>query len=340
MTYKPDRLTRRGFLAGTAAAALAGAPSAQAEPKDQDKAAIALTLDLEMSRHYPRRGLTEWDYQKGNLDKATKAYSLKAARVAHDRGAKIHFFCVGRVLEQADVGWLKEIIEMGHPVGNHTYDHVYVLTRDPKQVQFRFRRAPWLLRGRTAEQVIEQNIAMASQAIKTRLGITPNGFRTPGGFYSGLNGRPDLQKMLQKQGFSWVSSVYPRHLSGKPKVAPGPEIYNSIIAAQKQAQPFVYPTGLVEVPMSPISDVTAFRTHYWKLEYFLKAVRLGVEWAIQERAVFDFLAHPSCLVVEDPECETIKMVCDRVKQQPSRAKIVGLDEIAKRFDKTTGDRNQ
>ena len=91
MTYESDRLTRRGFLAGTAAAALTGAPSVQAAPEKQDKAAIALTLDLEMSRHYPRRGLTEWDYQKGNLDKATKAYSLKAARVAHDRGAKIHF---------------------------------------------------------------------------------------------------------------------------------------------------------------------------------------------------------------------------------------------------------
>ena len=29
--------------------------------------------------------------------------------------------------------------------------------------------------------------------------------------------------------------------------------------AQQQAQPFVYPTGLIEVPMSPISDVNALR---------------------------------------------------------------------------------
>ncbi len=178
MTYESDRLTRRGFLAGTAAAALAGPPSAQAAPKQQDKAAIALTLDLEMSRHYPRRGLTEWDYQKGNLDKATKAYSLKAARVAHDLGARIHFFCVGRVLEQPDVGWLKEIIEMGHPVGNHTYDHVNVHAGSPAQTQFRFQRAPWLIRGRTVTQIIEQNIATTNQAIKTRQVITPNGFRT------------------------------------------------------------------------------------------------------------------------------------------------------------------
>lgn len=300
--------------------------AAAAEPKAQ----IALTLDLEMSRHYPRRGLTEWDFQKGNLDEATKAYSLKAARVAHDRGAKIHFFCVGRVLEQSDVGWLKEIIAMGHPVGNHTYDHVNVLATDPKQTQFRFQRAPWLLRGRTAAQVIEQNIAMTNTAMKTRLGITANGFRTPGGFYNGLNGRKDLQQMLMKQGFRWISSVYPRHLSGQPKQKPGPEVFNSIVAAQAKAQPFRYPSGLIEVPMSPISDVTAFRSKFWKLEYFLQGVRLAVEWAIQERKVFDFLAHPSCLVVEDPGCETIKMVCDRVKQSSDRAEIVGLDQIASR----------
>ena len=165
MTLMPS-ISRRQFLtttAATTAAAATGLP-VSAAPKP-DKAQIALTLDLEMSRHYPRRGLTEWDYQKGNLDKATKAYSLKAARVAHDMGAKIHFFCVGRVLEQPDVGWLKEIIQMGHPVGNHTYDHVNVLATNPKQTQFRFQRAPWLLRGRTAAQVIEQNIATTNVAM-------------------------------------------------------------------------------------------------------------------------------------------------------------------------------
>ncbi|MFN0055855.1 MAG: polysaccharide deacetylase family protein [Planctomycetales bacterium] len=39
----------------------------------------------------------------------------------------IHFFCVGRVLEQPNVDWLKEIAAAGHPIGNHTYDHVAVL---------------------------------------------------------------------------------------------------------------------------------------------------------------------------------------------------------------------
>jgi hypothetical protein len=80
--------------------------------------------------------------------------------------------------------------------------------------------------------------------------------------------------------------------------------------------------------MSPISDVNAFRTNYWKLDWFLKAIRMSLEWAIERGAVFDFLAHPSCLVVEDPEFQTIRLICDLVKKAGDRAEIVGLDKIA------------
>jgi peptidoglycan/xylan/chitin deacetylase (PgdA/CDA1 family) len=38
----------------------------------------------------------------------------------------IHFFAVGQTMEQEDVGWLKEIVAQGHPVGNHAYDHFNV----------------------------------------------------------------------------------------------------------------------------------------------------------------------------------------------------------------------
>jgi hypothetical protein len=90
--------------------------------------------------------------------------------------------------------------------------------------------------------------------------------------------------------------------------------YADIVKAQSAAQPFAYPTGLIEVPMSPVSDVNAFRTHFWKLDWFLKAVRLAVEEAIRIGGVFDLLAHPSCLVVEDPSFETVKLICDLVKE--------------------------
>jgi peptidoglycan/xylan/chitin deacetylase (PgdA/CDA1 family) len=322
-------LSRRLFLSALSAGAFGAAAGFVSRPPKR-KALIAITLDLEMSAEYPTRGMTEWNYRKGDLDADTKKYAVEAAKVAKDRGGLIHFFAVGQTLEQSDVTWLKDLAAAGHPIGNHTYDHVYLLAATPEEIQFRFKRAPWLIRGKSVAEVIEDNIATTTAALKERCGITPNGFRTPGGFRDGLKVRADLQKMLLKQGFPWVSSLYPAHTCGKQKEQPGEAVYADIVKAQAAAQPFAYPSGLIEVPMSPVSDVNAFRTHYWKLDWFLKAVRLGVEEAIRTGGVFDFLAHPSCLVVEDPGFESVKLICSLVKDAGDKAAIVGLDTIAER----------
>ena len=329
---KATSLNRRMFLAGSVAATLGGAASLGREwaASSDDKALIAITLDLEMSRHYPKRGMMEWDYEKGNLDAATKQYAVDAGRIAKERGGLIHYFCVGRVLEQPDVGWLKGLAAAGHKVGNHTYDHVNVRAKTQAEAQFRFARSSWLVRGKSVEQIIRENIQTTTIAMKERVGITPDGFRTPGGFADGLDSRRDLQQMLLDLGFRWVSSKYPAHLRGKEKEKPTADVFASIVSAQSNAQPYVYPTGLVEVPMNPISDVTAFRSTFWKLDYFLEATRKSVEWAIEKRAAFDFLAHPSCLVVEDPHFETIKLICELVHKAADRAEIVGLDAFAQR----------
>ena len=324
--------TRRDFLGATTAMGLglaAQAESVQSVPSPE-KALIAITLDLEMSRNFPAWDETHWDFEKGNLDAATKRYSVAAARRVKDRGGVIHFFALGQTMEQEDVSWLREIVAQGHPVGNHTYDHVNVKATRPEDIQFRFKRAPWLIEGKTPSEVIEANIGLAESAFRNRLGITPAGFRTPGGFNDGLSDRPDLQVMLRKKGYSWVSSKYPAHpIAGASGKAPDEKVLAGIIASQRLAQPFVYPSGLIEVPMSPISDVTAFRSGRWPLESFLHAIEAGVNWAIEHRAVFCFLAHPSCLGVVDPSLRTIDLVCDRVRAAGDRAAIVDLNAIAR-----------
>ncbi len=325
--------TRRSFLAaalGTGATA-AGSSAAFAAPPPAKKALVAITLDLEMSRNFPTWDQTHWDYEKGNLDAATKRYAVEAARRVKARGGVIHFFALGRTMEQEDVGWLREIVAQGHPVGNHTYDHVNVKATRREDIQFRFRRAPWLIEGKTPSEVIADNIRLAESALKQRIGIAPAGFRTPGGFNEGLEDRPDLQELLLKMGYSWTSSKYPAHpidkISGK---APDDKVMAGILAAQDKAQPFVYPSGLVELPMSPISDVTAFRTGRWPLEAFLEAIRAAVARAIEQRAVFCFLGHPSCLGVVDPSFRTIEMIGDLVHAAGDRAAIVDLEAIAER----------
>ena len=330
--FPSEQVSRRSFLeyaarASSTAAILAGF-RIDRRAAEADKALIAITLDLEMSRNFPTWSDTHWDYEKGNLDASTKAYTVEACRRVKAAGGVLHCFAVGRVFEQENVDWLREVVKMGHPVGNHTYDHVNVLATRAQDLQFRFQRAPWLLEGRTPADAIRDNIRLASAAMTTRLNVDPVGFRTPGGFSDGLRNRPDIRKILRELGFAWVSSLYPSHKNSRPMGEPDHEVYESIIEAQSAAQPFVYPDGLIEVPMSPISDIGAFRNGRWQLSSYLKAVRLGVEWAIEHRAVFDFLAHPSCLNVTDPDFRAIKLICDLVRKAGDRAKVVGLETIA------------
>jgi hypothetical protein len=82
--------------------------------------------------------------------------------------------------------------------------------------------------------------------------------------------------------------------------------------------------------MSPISDIGAFRTGRWKLGWFLRAIRAGVERVIERGGMFDFLGHPSCLYVTDPQFETIDLICDLVEVASSRAALAELEVISKR----------
>lgn len=332
--FQDNDLSRRTFVAGCAASAmgLAATGSHAAEPVDrkanEGQALIAITFDLEMSRNFPTPETTHWDYEKGNLNEETKRYSVEAARRVKEAGALMHFFAVGRVFEQENVDWLRGIVEAGHFVGNHTYDHVNVLATKLEEVQFRFRRSPWLAAGKPPAELIRDNIRLCELAMQSRLGIKPAGFRTPGGFSNGLRDRPDVRAMLQDLGYDWISGLYPPHPNTEPMQEPSRAIMDAIIAAHASAQPFTYPDGLIEIPMSPISDIGAFRTGQWKLEWFLIAVRESVEWAIEHRAVFDFLAHPSCMYVVDPEFRAIELICELVNKNTDRASIVGLDTIA------------
>lgn len=329
MFYQPGSISRRGFLAGAASAPIAVAARSLAA-KDNHAALISITLDLEMCRDFPIRGQTEWLYEKGNLDEPTKQYAVEACRRVKNRGGVVHCFAVGRVFEQQHVDWLAGIVADGHPVGNHTYDHVNVHATRRDQLQDRFNRAPWLIQGRSIPQVIRENIQLTSIAMRDRLGTELIGFRTPGGFADGLAGRPDIQRMLLDLGFDWVSSKYAFHPMGKTGQQPDAAILDTVVEMQGKSQPFRYPTGLIEVPMSPVSDVMAMRIARWSRASWLESVRRAVAWAIEHRAAFDLLTHPSVLVVMDPKFEAIDMVCDMVERSGDRARLVDLGTIAKR----------
>lgn len=330
-------LQQMAVFSATLGLSHAAAPVAALAASKSDlkrRAMIAITLDLEMSAQYPTKDQVHWNYEKGNLNEETKRYAVEAARRVKQAGGTLHFFVVGRVFEQENTDWLREIVETGHPVGNHTYDHVNVKAQTVEDLQFRFRRAPWLVEGRTCRDIVAENIRLTTEAMRQRIGVAPTGFRTPGGFNNGLTDAPEIQQLLIDQGYRWVSSLYPSHRAEITDDAGWNAVLADIVAQQQASQPFTYPSGLIEIPMSPVSDVTAFRAHQWKLEQFLEAIQAAVTWTIQNGAVFDFLAHPSCLYVTDPEFRTIDLICDLVRQSSDKAEFADLDRIAQCVEKS------
>jgi hypothetical protein len=223
-----------------------------------------------------------------------------------------------------------ELIEGGHRLGNHTYDHIDLMAATCEALQFRFQRSPWLVRGRELLDLIEANIRMTSDAMETRLGVRPSGFRAPYSFDRGLAEREDLQDLLRRCGFAWVSTQYPRHEIGPAGVGPSEDVRQEIVAAQQRAQPFHYPNGLLEIPMHPISDIFAFRNGRWRLQCFLEVIGEVMRRAIAQAAVFDLLLHPACLVAMDPDFRTLDLVCEMVERSGGRARFADLDEIAVR----------
>jgi hypothetical protein len=320
---------------GSLTAAIAATQPTKKPTAKFDKAQIAITLDLEMARNFPRWEDTHWDYEKGNLNQAAKDYAVNTCHRVKKRGGVIHTFCVGQALEQENVDWLKAIAADGHPIGNHTYDHVNLLAKKNSEIQYKFARAPWLIANRPVLDVLRENIRLTNVALKERVGVDANGFRTPGGFATALNGREDLQKMLLGLGFDWISCKYVAHtgmedLHAGGKANPSDAAYAGILAAQPESQPFLYPSGLLDIPMSPISDIGAYRNGRWQLEHLLNAIRLAMKWVIDNRGVYDFLCHPSVSGVMDPKFQAIDLICDLVEKSKGAAEIVSLDVIAKR----------
>ncbi|MBU6172416.1 MAG: chitin deacetylase, partial [Planctomycetes bacterium] len=62
--------------------------------------------------------------------------------------------------------------------------------------------------------------------------------------------------------------------------------------------------------------------------WFLESIRRSLEWTLDNNAVYDFLAHPSCLSVEDPECKIIELICRIVARSQNRGVVTTLDKIA------------
>ena len=134
-----------------------------------------------------------WSYLKTHGDDAWRSWPSYLERfiplaldALDEVGLPITFFIVGRDAELApDREVLRSIVEAGHYVGNHSYEH-----------------EPWLHRY-SRDEIVDE-ISRAENAIAGCTGERPAGFRGPGFSWS-----PDVLDVLAERGYRYDASTLP-----------------------------------------------------------------------------------------------------------------------------------
>lgn len=146
----------------------------------------SLSLDLD----------NKWSYQKTHGDPGWEKYPsylhLVVPRVLKflgERDLRITWFIVGRDAAMPEHrGVLRSIVEAGHEVGNHSFEH-----------------EPWL--HLYPEAQIEAELAKTEEAIEAATGVRPVGFRGPG-----FSASDAVLAVLKRRGYAYDCSTFPTYL--------------------------------------------------------------------------------------------------------------------------------
>ncbi len=95
------------------------------------------------------------------------------------------FFVIGRDVDDENAQRLRRLHEAGHELGNHSYDHLYDLTRRDRAT-------------------VASELERGADAVERAVGTRPVGFRAPG--YT-IN--ETVFSVLEEQGYLYDSSVFP-----------------------------------------------------------------------------------------------------------------------------------
>ncbi len=272
----------------------------------QQPFAVAISFDVEMASNWPYWD-SDWTGRKHLIADEVKLYVDKINDLAGEYDAHLHYFVMGAALEQPDIRYLREAAAAGHAIGNHTYSHVNVIAETPDELSPSYTRGDLQIANRSPQQVVEDEISLTHRLIQEQLGVAPTGFRTPGGFRSGIIAKqPELLDFLKALGYPFCSAVYDGVLpEGTDPTTTAPGIFARCI---RDLQPFRYPNGLWEVPLMGLTDCVAFRTFRLMLNEWLEAVASGLRTAIEEDLVFSICCHPAILAVVDPHLQTMRLI--------------------------------
>ena len=95
------------------------------------------------------------------------------SEIAKSYGVKLQFFLVGSALEDPDIDYLKQLVDDGHAIDNHTYTHVNVKAKTIDGLQEVYANAPWRAAGLSPLEVIRREVRQTNEAIEEKLGERP-----------------------------------------------------------------------------------------------------------------------------------------------------------------------
>ncbi len=288
---------------------------------------LSLTFDIEMTPNFPY-WTSAWNHRKGQIDEGTKLYLRRMSEIAKGYGVKLQFFLVGSALEDPDIDYLKQLVDDGHAIDNHTYTHVNVKAKDVAGLQEIYANAPWKVAGQTPLEVIRQEIRQTNAAIEEKLGEKPQGFRTPGGFEGGLDDVPDVQDVLRYEGFRFASANYHYPVDPTVRHQPTATLEAAFHASLNTLQPYRYPNGLLEIPLMGITSIWAFRHMDLDRWEFIDLIKAGVDHAHEHKQIFSLCCHPSDIAARDPHCDMVDAVLRHALDKPGGCWATTNREIA------------
>ncbi len=288
---------------------------------------LSLTFDIEMTPNFPY-WTSRWNHRKGEIDEATKLYLRKMSEIAKSYGVKLQFFLVGSALEDPDIDYLKQLVDDGHAIDNHTYTHVNVKAKDIAGLQEVYAAAPWRAVGLTPLEVIRREVRQTNEAIEEKLGERPQGFRTPGGFAGGLDDVPEVQDVLRDEGFRFASANYHYPVDHTERHQPREELEAAFRASLNVLQPYRYPNGLLEIPLMGITSIWAFRHMDLDRWEFIDLIKAGVDYAHANKQIFSLCCHPSDIAARDPHCDMVDSVLRHALDKPGGCWATTNREIA------------
>ncbi len=296
---------------------------------DGVRCAIALSYDLEMSGGYEPNGGGH-----GRVIPEVQDYARGLCDVAEEYGAKLHFFCIGNGVEHT-LPLLNEIISRGHIIDSHTYSHFKLRSNDISS--------------------LKEELEKTNRLFEEKLGWKSTILRGPGGYQDGLDGLIDNQQVILDNGFKVVSC---RHdwtvLEGDRK---------HVLNTPRRDPPYMYPTGLVEIPFQGFSDRTFFddaknvcpekykkwRSIPWNnrnlkgwmppwtakdaLDEWIKYHRQAVDYAYEHKLLWVPCWHPLSHYLHDRENTVLRKFLEYCTSKPEKVWVCTVRDAAEMLDK-------